>query len=67
VIGVNEATRPSTADANVRVRVWFGHVPIVDYATSHSEAPAQVLGLQRRFTGLPVTIEPDADVTREIR
>ncbi|WP_328522907.1 hypothetical protein [Kribbella sp. NBC_00359] len=55
---MNEATETEAADSIVRVRVWFGRFPIVDYTTCNSSAHTQALGLDRRFAGLPVTVEP---------
>jgi hypothetical protein len=56
---VNDLRRTDAASQVVRVRVWFGRLPIVDYTTSHDAATTQALGLGRRFSGLRVTVEPD--------
>lgn len=56
---MNDARRTDAASHVVRVRVWFGRFPIVDYTTSHDAATTQALGLGRRFSGLRVTVEPD--------
>ncbi|MFI7067067.1 hypothetical protein ACIBL3_39135 [Kribbella sp. NPDC050124] len=56
---MNEATATEASDRTVRVRVWFGRFPIVDYTTHERAAPMQAVGLGRRFSGLRVTIEPD--------
>lgn len=56
---MNEATGTTATDSTVRVRVWFGRFPIGDYTTSRGAAQEQALGLGRRFSGLPVTVEPD--------
>jgi hypothetical protein len=55
---VNEARDIDAASRSIRVRVWFGRVPIVDYRTGPETAFAQARGLGRRFPGLRVTVDP---------
>jgi hypothetical protein len=42
----------------VRVRVWFGQLPIVDRTTGLELGTAFARAIGRRFFGLPVTIDP---------
>jgi hypothetical protein len=55
---VNEARAVDVAGRFIRVRVWFGRFPIVDYTTSAQAASGQAQGLSRRFSGLAVTMDP---------
>lgn len=50
----------TTADEEqlVRVRVWFGQLPIVDRTTRPELGTGFAHAIGRRFFGLPVTIDP---------
>lgn len=49
-------TTPPASTA--RVRVWFGPFAIVDFTTTVCQAATQAQGLERRFSGLRVTVDP---------
>lgn len=55
---MSKARASNPAGNQARVRVWFGPFPIVDYTTGMTEAVTQAHGLERRFFGLRVTVEP---------
>lgn len=57
---MNETRKIDAVSRSVRVRVWFGQFSIVDYTTSPETACEQARGLGRRFSGLRVTMDPDA-------
>ena len=42
----------------VRVRVWFGRLPIVDHTADSDAGTAYASAMSRRYAGLTVTIEP---------
>ncbi|GAB2679319.1 hypothetical protein [Kribbella swartbergensis] len=46
----------------VRVRVWFGQFPIVDHTTACEAGTAFARAIGRRFSGLPVTVDPVASL-----
>jgi hypothetical protein len=42
----------------VRVRVWFGRMPIVDHTADSEVGTAYANAMSRRYAGLTVTIDP---------
>ena len=52
---VSQAT--TDEESSVRVRVWFGELPIVDHTMNVTAGTDFAQAMGRRFFGLPVTVE----------